>query len=184
MLVSGVTPLTTIGDVLQHYGMRPEHKSQQPDSTHATFSSVGLLPRRSVRSAPVLTALIGKEGNRLLERATGEISDPNDYRSIYSHGDIVWQHLVLPVLRAMRADLGGRALAGRLGVTNRQLRNWLNRPSCISKPAPQNYGRALEAAAQWSGATLAQHGRDVPNDLKIALHMILVRGYFVDRTES
>jgi hypothetical protein len=36
-----------------------------------------------VLSAPVLTDLIGKEGSRVLERLTGEITDVGDYRNDY-----------------------------------------------------------------------------------------------------
>ena len=45
--------------------------------------TVGPLKRRPVASMPTLQALIGKEGNKLPERESGEITNPDDYRSDY-----------------------------------------------------------------------------------------------------
>jgi hypothetical protein len=77
----GAIRVRTLGDVLDAYSRRPEHKSLAPDGTAATATTVGRLRRRPVRSAPSLTKLAGKEGNRLLERVTGVVVDPIEYRT-------------------------------------------------------------------------------------------------------
>jgi len=75
----------------------------------------------------VLTALLGKEGNRLLERATGQITDPDDYRNTYTNPDAdQWRELVLPVLIAIHDAHGSRHIAAHIGVSDRQIRNWLS----------------------------------------------------------
>jgi hypothetical protein len=50
----------------------------------------------------------GKEGNKLIERLTGVIIDLVDYRTDYGPRAGRWNSLVLPVLRAMGADLAER----------------------------------------------------------------------------
>jgi hypothetical protein len=99
----GSVSIRTLGDVLDAYDHRPEHKSLAPDGTPAGATTVGLLGRRAVRSTPGLTRLSGKEGNRLLERATGVATDPAEYRSDFGDRVDPWQSLVLPVLHAMGA---------------------------------------------------------------------------------
>ena len=164
MLVRGVTPLTTIGHVLQHYHGRPEHKSRNPDDTDTTSTTTGLLPRRPVRSAPVLTALIGKEGNRFLERAIGQITDPDDYRNTYRNGETVWQEVVVPILRDMREHLGAKALAADLGVSDRQVRNWLRAGNRPHAGPSGNLKRAEAQAVRWAINQLQLADRPVPSN--------------------
>jgi len=75
-LGEGRIRVKTLGDVLAEFRLRPEHKSLVPDGTSATSRTKGLLQRRPIDSAPVLTDLIGKEGNELDERVSGVIIDP------------------------------------------------------------------------------------------------------------
>ena len=63
-----------------------------------TPNSHGLLQRRPITSSPAETDLTGKEGNKLIERASGEITDPADYRNSYGTRGDTWQ-LVLEILR-------------------------------------------------------------------------------------
>ncbi len=170
LLVSGVTPLTTVGNVLQRYGGRPEHKSLGPAGDHATSATTGLLRRRAVLSAPLLTALIGKEGNRLLERAIGAVDDAEHYRNIYRNGQAVWQDLALPVLRAMRTAVGAEALAADLGVTARQVRNWLGSADTPHAGASGNRQRAQARAASWASGQLRSADRQVPSDSLATLY--------------
>jgi hypothetical protein len=101
-----VVPVRTLGDVVSTYDMRPEHKSLSPDGSPAGAMARGLMRRRHVRSSPALTRLSGKEGNKLLQRATGETTDPADYRTEFGERANPWTHLVVPVLRLMgRAEL-------------------------------------------------------------------------------
>jgi len=95
--------------ILHTYGDRPERKSLSPDGPPTGPRTRGQLRRRPIRSAPPLTALIGKEGNHLLERATGEITDPTDYRTTFTNPDTdPCRQLVFPVLAAIRDAHGAR----------------------------------------------------------------------------
>jgi hypothetical protein len=69
----GAVVVETIGRVLGRYIHRPEHKSLAPDRCPAGPATVGLLQRRPVYGHRDKTSLIGKEGNRLLERVSGEV---------------------------------------------------------------------------------------------------------------
>jgi hypothetical protein len=95
-------------NLLRRYETRPEHKSLAPDGSPTTGRTRGLLRRRPVSSTPALTHLAGKEGNKLLERITGEVTRPEEYRSDYGTREDVWP-LVVAVLRMM-----GREEAARL----------------------------------------------------------------------
>ena len=101
----------TIGDLLAEFRLRPEHKSLAPDGTPATSRTKGLLQRRPVESAPVLTDLVGKAGNELEERTAGVVVDPDDYRSRYGNRDNRWTELVPPILR----QLGAKEVMRRTG---------------------------------------------------------------------
>ncbi len=158
-------PLRTVGQVLYTYHDRPEHKSLSPDGTPAGPTTAGRLRRRPVRSAPALTAHIGKEGNRLLERAIGEINDPSDYRTTYQDPEAdQWQHLVLPVLQAIRNALGTKHIADRIGVTDRQVRNWLAGHDRPHGAASGNRQRAERLASDWASQKLRAAGQRVPAD--------------------
>ncbi len=173
-LASGATPLRTIGDVLRTYGNRPEHKSLQPDGTGATGGTTGQLRRRSIRSAPVLTAHIGKEGNRLLERATGEVTDPSEYRNQYRQPeDEVWRRLVLPVLRHIRKEHEIGYIVQHAGVTPRQVRNWLNEGRQPHAGASGNRRRAELLAVEWATQQLRRVGDPVPDHSHAVLYAYL-----------
>ena len=102
-LAAGDVRVRTLGETLGTYGQRPEHKSLAPDGSPAGATTVGLLGRRPVRSSPVRTHLAGKEGNKLLERLTGVVTDSRDYRTDYGTRAEPWAELVVPVLRRMGA---------------------------------------------------------------------------------
>ena len=71
VLASGAVAVDTLGDILARDTRRPEHKSLTPDAQ----DTVGLLQRRPITSRPATTLLTGKEGNKLIERLSGESSD-------------------------------------------------------------------------------------------------------------
>jgi hypothetical protein len=68
-----------------------------PTGQPAGPSSHGLLPRRPIAPDPLVTELVGKEGNKLEERMTGEVRDSADYRNNYGRRGQTWT-LVLSVL--------------------------------------------------------------------------------------
>lgn len=164
-LTSGGIPLRTIGDVLNKYGDRPEHKSLSCDGQPGAADSSGQLMRRPVRSAPALTAYIGKEGNRLVERAIGEVNDPHDYRNTYTHPDLdPWALLVLPVLRDIREEVGTKHIAAWVGVSDRQVRNWLSGRDEPHSGASRNRQRAEKLSVKWAAERLREKDRPVPTD--------------------
>jgi hypothetical protein len=166
----GLIPLRTIGAVLGRYGSRPEHKSLQPDHAPAGENSTGQLRRRPIRSGPEITALIGKEGNRLLERATGEITDPSDYRTTYIYGRERWRQLVLPVLRDIREKQGTRYIAERVEVSDRQVRNWLAARDEPHAGATRNRQRAERLAVEWARRRLQAASLPIPADSNAVLY--------------
>jgi hypothetical protein len=150
-IISGVVLLRTIGDILRGYDQRPEHKSLGPDGGLSGADTRGQLRRRPIVSAPELTSHIGKEGNKLIERATGEITDPDEYRTTYPNPEAVpWRALVLPVLRQMHTTVSAKQIGVRVGVTDRQVRNWIAGPD---QPQPRNRERVEQVAAEWALAS-------------------------------
>ena len=77
-LVRGDVVISSLGDVIRRYRLRPEHKSLAPDGEPVMGDTKGLLRRRPIESAPVLTDLTGKEANKLIERLIGEVTDPRE----------------------------------------------------------------------------------------------------------
>jgi hypothetical protein len=109
-----------------------------------------ILLRRPIRSAPVLRSLIGKEGNKLLERQIGQIVDLTDYRTHYTDpGDRQWTRLVLPILRKIRETRGPRFISEQAGVTAHQERSGMNVnwPAAIAESRQLLVQRALKTHA-------------------------------------
>lgn len=144
-LQQGRVRINTLGDVLGTFRTRPEHKSLDPHGDPTTGETSGLLLRRPVESAPVLTDLIGKEGNDLEERATGLTYDPDDYRSQYGNRGERWTQLVLPILK----QLGLEEVMKRTGREKSVVYEILagKRPKYDS-PAARYREVAIEAAAE------------------------------------
>ena len=73
-------------------------------------------PTRPVQSTPALQSLAGKEGNKLLERLSGEVTDPADYRADYGARDDSWS-IVVDAIRLL--DPG--PVARRSGLDRRTI---------------------------------------------------------------
>lgn len=71
--------------------IRPEHKSLAPDGKPAGPDTVGLLRRRPVHGHPDSTRLIGKEGNQLVERVSGQVESSGEYRNEYGTRTDPWE---------------------------------------------------------------------------------------------
>jgi hypothetical protein len=52
-----------------------------PSKTEQGANERGLMLRRPISSAPVLTDLTGEEGNKIIEQLTGEVEEPSEYRT-------------------------------------------------------------------------------------------------------
>jgi hypothetical protein len=148
-LARGDVRVRTLGDVLQDYARRPEHKSLAPDGSHVTGATVGKLRPRPVESHPALTILTGKEGNKLLERLSGEVTDPAEYRSDFGLREDPWGSLVVPVLRAM----GAAAAATAAGCSRRAVERAI-REQGTTVPHARTRARLVEVAARWARTEL------------------------------
>jgi hypothetical protein len=156
VLASGAVRLQTLYDVLARYRLHPEHKSLAPDGTWADEATWGLMQRRPVSSAPVLTDLSGKEGNKIIERLTGEVADAGEYRTDYGTRADRWRTLVLPVLRQIRDALGTAEMSQRVRVHRRSLERVLGSEAVM--PHASTRMRYLEAAWDWCSPQLVQAG--------------------------
>lgn len=156
-VAGGAVRIQTLGDVLARFRLHPEHKSLGPDGHWADEETRGLLRRRPVQSAPVLTDLIGKEGNKLVERLTGEVEAPSEYRTDYGSRSDRWRFLAIPVLRAMQREIGSQELARRVRIHRRSLEKAL-RKADSSIPHPATRVRYLTAASTWIATKLAERG--------------------------
>jgi hypothetical protein len=89
--------IASYGEELVRLVLHPESKMLGPDGRSCKVGTKGLLVPRPVRVAAV--HLVGKEGNRLEEVATGEVIDPDEV--LIDYGDDEWEGIVLPLGRAM-----------------------------------------------------------------------------------
>jgi hypothetical protein len=136
VLASGTIPVQTIGEVIRRYRLRPEHKSLTPTGEPAQRDTIGALKRRPVESTPTLQTLSGKEGNKLLERQSGEVTEVAEYRADYGARDDSW----LIVVDAIR-QLGPGAVARRSGLDRRTIQRAVRTYPDPTIPHPANRAR-------------------------------------------
>jgi len=173
-IVAANIPIRSIGGAVAEYTARPEHKSLMPSGVWVGEDTRGQLGRRPISSAQPLTALIGKEGNRLLERATGEITDSEHYRNTYGRQlTRRWCDLVLPVLTELRDIIGTEKLAHDLGISGRTVRNWINGGEIPHAGGSQNRQRVEQYVIDWVRDQLCLAGRRSPSDASAALYSYL-----------
>lgn len=146
---SGEVRVRTLGDVLHDYARRPEHKSLAPDGSPVTGYTAGQLRPRPVESHPALTVLTGKEGNKLLERLSGEVTEPSEYRSDYGSREDPWRVLVVPVLRTM----GAAVAASAAGCSRRAVERGV-REHQATVPRGPTRARLVDVASHWARSEL------------------------------
>ena len=156
-LTEGRIRIRTLGDVVVEFRRRPEHKSLAPDGQPATSQTRGFLRRRPIESAPVITDLIGKEGNELAERGNGLTTDANLYQSQYGNRGDRWGELVLPILK----ELGPVELMKRTGRARSTVYEVISgkRPT-YSGPA----SKYADAAVSEATRRLQRSGKRVPRN--------------------
>jgi hypothetical protein len=153
VLVRGDVVINSLGDIIRRYRLRPEHKSLAPDGSPVMGDTTGLLRRRPIESAPILTDLTGKEANKLIERLTGEVTDLPDYRTDYGTRADRWRTLVVPILQRM----GASAVAKRTGKSRRAVERAIREKNPTD---PHSFTKALyiRAAAEWAAESLRALG--------------------------
>jgi hypothetical protein len=124
---------------------------------HIPTQRASSLKRRPVWSPPVETELIGKEGNKLEERLTGEVLDQAEYQTSYGRRGDYWAELVVPVLR----EIGAKRLAGETGFKIRSIYDVLNRSV---RPHPQRRVLYETCAVTYARNALEAAGEKFPGD--------------------
>lgn len=92
---------------------------------------------------------MSKTGNKLVERLSGEVTNPREYRSDYGPREDPWQALVVPVLRMV----GAASAATAAGCSRRAVERAI-RERGASLPRPATQARLMQAAADWTRAVV------------------------------
>jgi hypothetical protein len=114
-VVDDEVTIANYGEELVRLVLHPESKMLGPGVQPCRYTTRGLLFPRAILVAAVHT--VGKEGNRIEEVATGEVTDPDEV--LIDYGSDEWDAVVLPVLRDMGTGRGGRALRNGAGEAER-----------------------------------------------------------------
>ena len=154
-LNTGAVVINTLANVLGRYTRRPEHKSLTPDGGAAASTTAGRLQRRPITASPATTLLTGKEGNKLIERLTGEVTDKGEYRNDYGTRGDPWEQLVLPMLNDM-----GAAMLIADGIPSATVYRLLSEPR---QPRTATRDRLQAAAATFATEQLGNWGVRAPS---------------------
>jgi hypothetical protein len=106
----------TMARVLGRYIRRPEHKSLALDGGAAGPARAGLLQRRPVYGRRESRRLIGKEGNQPVERVTGQVVGPGEYRNDYGTLADPWERNLERLREIGAAEIVRRAGFSRSAV--------------------------------------------------------------------
>jgi hypothetical protein len=155
-LTTGAVVIDTLANILGRYTRRPEHKSLAPDGAAAASTTTGLLQRRPITASPATTLLTGKEGNKLIERLTGEITDKGQYRNDYGPRGDPWQQLVQPTVK----DMGAARLIAH-GIPGASAYRILTDPG---HPRATNRARIQATAATFARERLTEWRLPAPAD--------------------
>jgi hypothetical protein len=159
--------IASYGEELVRLVLHPEWKMLGADGGTCKAGTKGLLAPREVRVATV--HLVGKEGNRLEEVATGEVTDPDEVLIDYS--DDAWKGLVVPAGRM----IGMRQISRETGIAWSQLVDLF-----LGRARPQDSTRELVTAAvvahavQWLASAGMEPTRQ-PDDQMAVLALLLAQ---------
>ncbi len=148
-----VVEIAPFGEELVRLVLHPESKMLGPNGETCRAGTKGLLSPRRVRVAA--THLVGKEGNRLEEVATGEVTDPEEV--LIDYGDDGWEQRILPLGRAM----GIRRLARETGLTRSKLINLFHGRA---RPRHRTAVLVAKATAEWADSTVVRSAGETPED--------------------
>jgi hypothetical protein len=129
--------IASYGEELVRLVLHPESKMLGPDGRMCKAGTKGLLTPRPVRVAAV--HFVGKEGNRLEEVATGEVTDPDEV--LLDYGDDAWESVIRPGLRGTTMT----EIAARSGIERARLSRYL-RPGATRRPPLATVGRLRDLA--------------------------------------
>jgi hypothetical protein len=166
-MMRGDVRIQRLRDTLDAYRSRPEPKSLDLAGEPARPNSRGLLQRRPIHSSPIETELTGKEGNKLLERASGEVTDSADYRNTYGTRIDRWQ-LVLEILR----EIGVPTIAEETDFSRSAIYAVLNG----AKPHARHARTYVDLAGEHARERLATWGLQPSRRESELLHQFLQEG--------
>jgi hypothetical protein len=147
----------TYCDILAAYLAHPETKSLAPDGRPVGRNTRGLLRVRPVRGVQP-SRYVGKEANRIDDRADGLIDQPDDYRTEYiDPTDRIWRDLVVPVL----ADMPRKVVIERSGLNRRSIERIILDGV---HPHPANRALLIDLAVGHATAELRMRGIAVPRE--------------------
>jgi hypothetical protein len=107
--------IASYGEELVRLVLHPESKMLGPDGLPCRYTTKGLLTPRPVLVRAI--HLVGKEGNRIDEVATGEVTDPDEV--LIDYGSDEWEAVVRPILRAATVtEVARRAGMDRAGLSD------------------------------------------------------------------
>lgn len=151
-----MTQAQTYRDARASYRTHPEAKSSGSDGRPCGRGTVGLLGRRTVRTAYLVH--LGKEANKLEEVEAGLEHDADEgYTEYDDPWRDPWRALVLPVLRRMpRKDL-----VAAVGMSERRLRDVM---TGRARPRPDAKAALTRAAVEFAREELRRLGRVAPTD--------------------
>ena len=129
--------IATYGDELVRLVLHPESKMLGPDGLPCRYTTRGLLTPRPVLVRAV--HLVGKEGNRIDEVATGEVTDPDEV--LIDYGSDEWEAVILPILRGATVT----EVARRAGMDRAGLSDYL-RVTSPRRPPKKTQGRLRKLA--------------------------------------
>jgi hypothetical protein len=130
--------IASYGEELVRLVLHPESKMLRSDGGACKAATKGLLTPRPVSVAAV--HLVGKEGNRIEEVATGDVIDPDEV--LIDYGDDEWEAIVLPALRGATVT----EISRRVGMDRAGLSDYL-RVRSPRRPPTSTATRLREAAA-------------------------------------
>jgi len=139
----------TYRDVLGLYATQPEPKSNGSGGKPCGRDTIGLLRRRPLSMS--MLSLIGKESNKLEERAAGLIGCLDDVLATYDRGRDAWVELVCPVI----TDLPTAVLVERSGLDARTIQRIRARKTT---PHPRNQAALALIASDLVGERLEEAG--------------------------
>ena len=134
-----VVEIATYGEELVRLVLAPEHKMLGPGGEPCKATTKGLLTPRPVVVRAV--HLVGKEGNRLEEVATGEVTDPDEV--LIDYGDDEWEHIVCPA----GLQMGIRLLHRETGIALSQVSELLH---LRASPYPSTRMLIADRIARWA----------------------------------
>ncbi len=161
--------IASYGEELVRLVLHPESKMLGSEGGRCKPGTQGLLSPRPVHVAAV--HMVGKEGNRLDEVATGEVLDPDEV--LVDYGDDGWERVVIPAGRM----IGLRQISRETRIAWSQLMDLFHgraRPHAITQALVT--ATAVTHAAQWLASAGIDTDREATDQLAVLTRFLARAG--------